>query len=71
MSRVGFQEKLDPPLNISLDKFLHTIMRHDLNVYKEYLYVFLRLKTWDFATMLKLRGMIGTWEPMWTSLKFS
>ena len=40
MSRVGFQEKLDPPLNISLDKFLHTIMRHDLNVYKEYFLCF-------------------------------
>ena len=37
------------------------------NIFKS----FLRLKTWDFATMLKLRGMIGTWDPMWTGLKFS
>jgi hypothetical protein len=34
MSRVGFQEKLDLPLNVSLKKFLHTIMRYDLKVYK-------------------------------------
>ena len=37
-------------------------MRYEFNVNQSYFNGFLRLKSWDFASMLGLADMSGTWD---------
>jgi hypothetical protein len=70
---VGFKIYLDPTLNTSPANVLHTlkISIFGFNGCKPHFNGFLRLKSWDFAFMLGLADMSGTWGPHvnWPMLK--
>ena len=59
MLTVGSSKKLDPTLNTSPMSFF---------AYRLYCNYFLRLKSWDFAFVLGLANMCGTWDLMSGSL---
>ena len=42
--------------------------KNDLDPMKPYFNGLSRLKSWDFASMVHLVDMSGTWDPMWTAL---
>ena len=69
MLRVGSSKKLDTSRNTSPKILLHKVIKILLKLYFDGL---LRLKSWDFASMLRLVDMngTGTWDPISTGLWF-
>jgi hypothetical protein len=63
--RVGLGKKLDPTCNTKSRILFSDIKqsRFDFNGYIPHFNDFLRLKSWDFAPMLVLVDMNGTWGP--------
>ena len=60
--RVESSKNMDATPNMSPEIIYIKYLRFDFNGYTPYLNGFLRLKSWDFASMLILANMSGTWD---------